>query len=129
MFLVNLEDYARVNGFPDVYEGWGFEDIEYQRRSTSAGVRINRDNFEERFSGKGFREPDHDEKAPSRKMGLPQTKRNEALFARQMDPRRDGLNQLARWRECAKITVLSDHIIIQCRVDKLKALNGIRVPD
>ena len=129
VFLVNLEDYARVNGFPNVYEGWGYEDMEYQRRSTIAGIRINRDNFEERFSGKGFRELDHDEKAPSRKMGLPQTRRNEALFAREMDPRSDGLNQLARWRECTTITVLPDHTVIHCRVDRLKALNGIRVPD
>ena len=48
-FMINKNTYEFINGYSNLYNGWGYEDTDLQYRCDVAGVKIKRDNFKERF--------------------------------------------------------------------------------
>lgn len=127
VFLVNLSDYKLVNGFPNTYCGWGYEDNEYKRRSERSGIKINRDFFFDRYDRSCFKEMDEDKQALTRKMNLPQTNRNKQHYYKNLDPTLDGLAQITSWRGCLEITNMLDYMLVKADLQMLAEQNSIAV--
>lgn len=78
IFLLNLYDFIKVNGFSNLYTGWGFEDNDFQRRIISNNIEINRDYFFIRGDKYCFNELDYDTSVL--KMDDSKTKENQQIF-------------------------------------------------
>ncbi len=128
VFLVNYADYLKVNGFPNMFEGWGFEDNEYKRRSEKNGIKIDRSFFYKRYDTHCFEELDSDKTAPIKKMKLPQTKKNQKLYELNLDPANDGLAQLQNYSDHVSVIPTADFTLIKCNVADILAANNIVIP-
>lgn len=60
ILLINLNDFIKVNGFPNRYIGPSFEDNDFQRRVIYQGIQINTDYFFPRGDNYCFQELDPD---------------------------------------------------------------------
>ena len=122
VFLCNFEDYIKINGFSNMYRGWGFEDNDIQRRVKSKNMEIDRSFFNIRYDKYCFRELD----APSSfaKMENKDAKDNRKLFEENNDPTLDGINKFDNFEEYINVQtkIIKDSnndyefIMIKCKV-------------
>lgn len=61
LFAVSRENYFKVNGFDEKYQGWGNEDDDMGRRLHAAGI-VGKNPFRYEFPLHMWHEPNHDEK-------------------------------------------------------------------
>lgn len=61
LFAVSRENYFKVNGFDEKYQGWGNEDDDMGRRLHAAGI-VGKNPFRHEFPLHMWHEPNHDEK-------------------------------------------------------------------
>jgi glycosyltransferase involved in cell wall biosynthesis len=61
LFAVSRDNYFKVNGFDEKYQGWGNEDDDMGRRFHAAGI-VGKNPFRHEFPLHMWHEPNHDEK-------------------------------------------------------------------
>lgn len=81
VFLINADDYLKLNGFSTKYRNWGFEDCDFLYRANLKNVSIDRTDFAERFQTTKFYELDSQtDSSLNDKMKLSTTRKNQAQF-------------------------------------------------
>lgn len=81
LFIINTEDYVKMNGFPTNYWSWGWEDTDIIHRLKVSGLHLDRSDFTERFKSSLVYEldPQNDDEM-AEKMEKESTAVNEILF-------------------------------------------------
>ena len=95
--VMRTEDFVRINGMSNLYENWGFEDNDFQRRAVYNKLFINRNFFSPRYSTHTFKEINPDHGSMKAKMTADTTKVNFNIFRNNYDPQDDGYKQLKVW--------------------------------
>ncbi len=79
IFLINKNDYIKLNGFSNNFWGWGGEDVDFQKRAEILGVKIVRDNFFERHLNKKVKKLKDNISKPIKKKFRPNSKKLNTL--------------------------------------------------
>ncbi len=110
IILCNFEDYIKINGFSNMYCGWGYEDNDLQRRVSSKNLNINRNFFCERHDEYCFKELDLDKYSSLKKMSEKGTKINQKIFEENNNSTLDGINKLNDFEKYINIqkTLITD---------------------
>jgi hypothetical protein len=126
VLLINLDDYLKLNGLSNLYEGWGFEDNDFKRRVELNKVSIDRSYFYPRYDQNCFKEINADITEPARKMQLPQTKINHKIFEANVNNKSDGLDQINNYLDHIEIGYLDAYTKIICNVEKIMEVNNLK---
>jgi len=129
VFLITMNNYLEVNGFSNLYEGWGMEDNDFLRRVVTLGLRVDRSYFYERFDTYCFKEIDdaHTIKEKKTELGekmeLPQTKKNIVIFEKDLGGGFDDLRDITS----LEIIPVKGYTLVRCDVPKLLEVNEINL--
>lgn len=123
IFLMNTNDYLKINGFSNKFEGWGYEDNEIMRRVKLGGMNVDNKFFYKRYDKNCFKELDSNKAEPLRKMKLEQTSKNKQLFESDIDYTKDGYEQIENYIDHVAIVNNGLWSMVKCNVEAIRKSN------
>ena len=125
--VMRIADFMKVNGYSNLYQGWGFEDRDFKRRCLREKIDIDYRYFHKRYTDSGFRELDERHEDPAIKRQLAQTDINAHIFVRAFDHLEDGYQQLLENMdyEATRQDDLCQHLLVDC--DEILSRSDIEI--